>query len=94
MSGGTTGGFIAQDSAVRSGADWLCEFALSCCPEAGAVISRKKMAREKAMARMKSQGGKFAVMIKVTLSAASSTTMLDSVSGTLPNFVAIGDRTG
>ena len=39
-------------------------------------------------------GGKFAVMIKVTLSAASSTTMLDSVSGTLPSFVAIGDRTG
>jgi hypothetical protein len=151
VSGGIAGGFIAQDSAVRSGAAWLCEFALACYPEAGAVISpvkqeavdtaslakteesdiekRKKMAREKAMASMKAQAAKFAAMMDVdlgseeeseqhpgqempvsapgtpatpnrplrkssfgsSLSAASSFAMGDMESGTLPNFVAIGE---
>lgn len=36
---GVAGGFVAQDSAVRAGAAWLCEFALSCCPEARVVLS-------------------------------------------------------
>ena len=35
---GLAAGFVAQDSAVRAGAAWLCEFALSCCPEARAVL--------------------------------------------------------
>jgi hypothetical protein len=42
VSGGITGGFIAQDSAMRSGAAWLCEFALACYPEAGMIIRPEK----------------------------------------------------
>lgn len=44
VSGGIAGGFVAQDSAVRAGAAWLCEFALACCPEACKVISPAKNA--------------------------------------------------
>jgi hypothetical protein len=36
---GADGGFVAQDSSVRSGAAWLCEFSLSCSPEASAVLT-------------------------------------------------------
>jgi hypothetical protein len=42
ISGGTVGGFVVQDSAIRSGAAWLCEFAVACCHEAGTVIGRAK----------------------------------------------------
>lgn len=38
VSGGSAGGFTAQDPTVRSGAAWLCEFALSFCPDAKDVI--------------------------------------------------------
>jgi hypothetical protein len=38
VSGGSAGGFTAQDPTVRSGAAWLCEFALSLCPDAREVI--------------------------------------------------------
>lgn len=44
VSGGIAGGFIVQDSAVRSGAAWLCEFALEYCPEARVVVSPVKKA--------------------------------------------------
>jgi len=88
-SGGETGGFVAQDPAVRSGAAWLCEFAAKVCPEASSILSpnkiadigssdqgagaesetdrRKRLAKEKAMARMKAQAAKFASMMEVDL---------------------------
>lgn len=37
-SGGTPGGFVAQDSVVRSGAAWLCEFALKFSFEARSML--------------------------------------------------------
>lgn len=42
VNGGVVGGFIAQDSALRSGAAWLCEFAVACCPKASTVINPVK----------------------------------------------------
>ena len=38
VAGGTPGGFNAQDSGVRSGAAWLCEFAVENCPETSSVL--------------------------------------------------------
>ena len=55
MSGGTPGGFIAQDSAVRSGAAWLCEFAFNCCPEARSVLSPVKKAAPDSNAASKTE---------------------------------------
>jgi len=56
-SGGTPGGFVAQDSAVRSGAAWLCEFALNCCPEARSVLTPiiKAAPDEQTVARTESE---------------------------------------
>lgn len=55
VTGGTPGGFIAQDSVVRSGAAWLCEFALRCCPEASSVLSPVKQAAPNTKATIKSE---------------------------------------
>lgn len=86
-SGRGADGFFAQDSSVRSGAAWICEFALSVCPEAAARLRpvevsanvaggqknesdadrRRRLAREKAMAKMKAQAAKFASMMEVDM---------------------------
>jgi hypothetical protein len=89
VDGGSPGGFIAQDAAVRAGAAWLCNFAVSISKQAVETIGpskkvpssiaaaavneeseidrRKRMAREKAMERMKAQAAKFASMMDVDL---------------------------
>jgi hypothetical protein len=88
VDGGVVGGFIAQDAAIRSGAAWLCDFAVKNCSEANTLISptkpittdtieeekaetdmekRKRVAKESAMAKMKAQAAKFALMMDVEL---------------------------
>jgi hypothetical protein len=46
VDGGVSGGFVAQDAAIRSGAAWLCDFAVKMCSEADALISPTKAATE------------------------------------------------
>eukprot|EP00977_Amphora_coffeiformis_P002502 scaffold469_cov160-Amphora_coffeaeformis.AAC.7 len=84
-----TDGFLAQDSSVRAGAAWICQFAMSVSAEAASrlgpkesvsssaaaaapkkesdVDMRRRLAREKAMAKMKAQAAKFASMMDVDM---------------------------
>lgn len=85
-SGRGVDGFLAQDSSVRAGAAWICEFAMSVSSEAAArlgpmdalsssasaaprkesdIDQRRRLAREKAMSKMKAQAAKFASMMDV-----------------------------
>eukprot|EP00980_Cylindrotheca_fusiformis_P000097 scaffold19_cov114-Cylindrotheca_fusiformis.AAC.44 len=88
VDGGFSGGFVAQDQAVRAGAAWLCEFAAEHNMEARRLVrnkdaavenslngkthetemdKRKRIAKEKAMERMKAQAAKFASMMEAEL---------------------------
>ena len=80
-------GFLAQDSSVRAGSAWICEFAMSMSPRAASRLrppeavlgaggaqkkesdadKRRRLAREKAMAKMKAQAAKFASMMDVDM---------------------------
>ena len=55
VTGGTPGGFIAQDSVVRSGAAWLCEFAHDCCEGTSSVVRPVKHVAEDLEANTKSE---------------------------------------
>lgn len=47
LDGGGAGGFVAQDASVRSGAAWLCKFALDIFPEASELLKpASKASRE------------------------------------------------
>jgi hypothetical protein len=46
VDGGTPGGFVAQDAAIRAGAAWLCDFAVKYNTEAAALISPVNTATE------------------------------------------------
>lgn len=88
LDGGYTGGFVAQDRGVRSGAAWLCDFASGHNLEARSLVrvkqsdkmsddgdekqetdieKRKRIAKEKAMERMKAQAAKFAMMMETEM---------------------------
>jgi hypothetical protein len=88
IDGGFSGGFVAQDRAVRAGAAWLCEFAAAHNLDARNLVrdkesaaensqngkthetemdKRKRIAKEKAMARMKAQAAKFTSMMEAEL---------------------------
>eukprot|EP00550_Attheya_septentrionalis_P012964 CAMPEP_0198304944 /NCGR_PEP_ID=MMETSP1449-20131203/57651_1 /TAXON_ID=420275 /ORGANISM="Attheya septentrionalis, Strain CCMP2084" /LENGTH=2807 /DNA_ID=CAMNT_0044007473 /DNA_START=500 /DNA_END=8923 /DNA_ORIENTATION=- len=78
--GGSSIGLIAQDPAIRSGAAWLCDFAIKHNVEAAAILGEKKIskvgegetdkerrrreAKARAMERMKANADKFAAMME------------------------------
>ena len=83
---GLAGGFVAQDSAVRAGAAWLCEFALSCCPEARMVLKPVKNTSSHPISpnkvknsemEMRKQAAKDKAMAKMKAQAAKFSAMLE-----------------
>ena len=55
VDGGYPGGFIAQDSSVRGGAAWLCEFAVRHCPDTASFIRPSVVTSEAASISSKSE---------------------------------------
>lgn len=85
VAGGVIGGFVAQDSAVRAGAAWLCDFALSNCPEArlilaslGAISAADDVDKDKeSEIERRKRMAKDAAMAKMKAQAAKFASMMD-----------------
>jgi hypothetical protein len=106
-SGRGADGFLAQDSCVRAGAAWICEFTASVSPEAASLSQlavaadsadggkkqeadeKRRVAREKAMARMKAQAAKFASMMEVDMEEEDDNTIKKEEEGNLSSIATL-----